>query len=420
MTNLVRTIIFLTAFLPGLSKFAIADEYHYNNMLIGDRASGMGGAYTAISDDATGMYYNPAGIAYVGSKNFSASVNAFYSQTKKYNNVIGSRPFERKSSALLANYFGIVKPVGRFKLGFSYAVPDAVGEDQNQTFTDVSPTTSRFTINLNNKDTTINFGPSVAAEISNDFAVGMTLYAHKRDVQLILNQFLERRDEISQTPTTSQWTNKYFGLSETGVRPVLGLAWSPMEKISLGLSLSKTFLIKATGFNQATCRDDAIAVGCPVSEPLTAKQLPTLTDFTVKRKYPFKAAFGAAYFVDEYLLFSGDLTYHTAVKDLYGDKVATINVALGAEYYPTKKWAVRAGVYTNMANTPNIQVGVTKIEEKINLYGLSLSVTNFSGDASVTLGGSVNYGKGQSQIIGGTSVQDASTSGWLLFLSSSY
>jgi hypothetical protein len=127
------------------------------------------------------------------------------------------------------------------------------------------------------------------------------------------------------------------------------------------------------------------------------------------------------YFANRNLIVSSDLTYHTAVTDpIYGNKVATINAALGSEYYLSKKWAIRAGVFTNMANTPTIQAGSTQFEEQINLYGGSLSVSNFTGSSSVTLGGSVSYGKGKSQITGDTSVQDASTLGWLLFLSSSY
>lgn len=59
-----------------------ADEFHNINQLIGDRATGMGGAYTAVSDDASGLFYNPAGIVYVTDKNFSASVNAFFRRPK--------------------------------------------------------------------------------------------------------------------------------------------------------------------------------------------------------------------------------------------------------------------------------------------------------------------------------------------------
>jgi hypothetical protein len=150
--------------------------------------------------------------------------------------------------------------------------------------------------------------------------------------------------------------------------------------------------------------------------------VPTLTSFDVKRKYPVRAAFGAAYFASSSLLVSTDITYHTAVDDpVFGNKVATLDVAFGSEYYLNKKWAVRAGLFSNVANTPAIQAGVTSIEEHINLYGGSLSFTHFTGDTSVTLGGSISYGTGQAQIgTSSTDVQSASTFGWTMFLSSSY
>jgi long-subunit fatty acid transport protein len=410
-----RGRILLVLSLLGSGEFAAADEFHYNNMLIGDRAAGMGGAYTAISDDATGMYYNPAGIVYVGDKNFSASVNAYYSQTKKYENVFGTQAFERSSSSLLANYFGIVKPFGKYRVGFSYAVPDAVSENQNQQFSNTSPTTSKFTINLNNRDSTYNFGPSFAAEIRDDLSAGLTLYVHQRDKQLILNQFVERTD------TTTNWTNYYFRISETGIKPILGISWAPVEKLSLGLSLSKTFVLNSNTTSQKTCWDTTNLVGlvCTGSSPTV--QLPRPISSDIKRVYPTRIALGAAYFASRDLLVSADWSYHTAVTDpIFGDKVATYNLAVGTEYYLSKKWAVRAGFFTNNANTPNIQTGVTNIEEQINMYGLSLSLTNFSGSSSVTVGGNLNYGKGKSQIINDGSVQDASTLGWLFFLSSSY
>ena len=75
MNIISRSGFLLMLLVAGHSTSVLADEYHYNNMLIGDRASGMGGAYTAVSDDATGMFYNPAAIVYVGDRNFSASVN---------------------------------------------------------------------------------------------------------------------------------------------------------------------------------------------------------------------------------------------------------------------------------------------------------------------------------------------------------
>ncbi len=107
----VLGIFVLCASLAGIAS---ADEFHYNNLIIGDRAIGMGGAYTGVSDDPSGLYYNPAGVVYTTGRNLSASVNAFYSLDKKYNGVIGGLGWERNATALLPNFFGIVQPFGVF------------------------------------------------------------------------------------------------------------------------------------------------------------------------------------------------------------------------------------------------------------------------------------------------------------------
>jgi long-subunit fatty acid transport protein len=418
MKVITRWVNFTMAIMFGFSISTYADEFHYNNILIGDRASGMGGAYTAISDDASGLFYNPAGIVFVTDRNFSASVNAYAAQTKTYDNVIAGKPFVRRSSALLANYFGIVRPVGDFKFGFSYAVPDSVGEDLDLTVNNVAATTPfDFTINLSNRDNTYNYGPSFAASINNDLSVGITLYIHQREVLLIQNQFIARQDD------TNQWTNSYFKLSETGLRPIIGLTWSPVEKLSLGATVSTTILFKSSASLQSTCVDTLTPTNCNATVPTAPVpfQIPTLTSFDAKRKYPVRAAIGAAYFASSNLLLSTDLTYHTAVDDpVFNNKVATLDVAVGSEYYLSKQWAMRAGLFSNVANTPPIQAGVTNIEERINLYGGSLSFTRFTGDSSVTLGGSVSYGAGQAQITTKDEVQTARTFGWTMFLSSSY
>ena len=39
-----------------------ADEGRYQDYALGARALGLGGAYTAISDDPSGVFYNPAGL----------------------------------------------------------------------------------------------------------------------------------------------------------------------------------------------------------------------------------------------------------------------------------------------------------------------------------------------------------------------
>jgi uncharacterized membrane protein YecN with MAPEG domain len=59
-----------------LTAGVTADEYHFVNTFVGDRAAGMGGAYTAIADGPEGMYYNPAGLAFAPTNYVSVSTNA--------------------------------------------------------------------------------------------------------------------------------------------------------------------------------------------------------------------------------------------------------------------------------------------------------------------------------------------------------
>ncbi len=393
---------------------AVADEYHYVNQLIGDRAAGMAGAYTAISDDASGLFYNPAGIMYSTGANMSASVNAYSVQTKKYDNVIGGNGWERKSSSLLPNYFGIIQPVGSGKLGLSYAVPDSINENQDQMFFNVPSSTpgitvTRYVINFNNDDRTYNFGPSYAMELSKTVTLGATLYFHQRTNQIILNQNLQK----NTVPVGYEWSNTYFELNEWGFRPIVGVMWAPLEKLSLGLTASKVMLMRASSQLQVTSA---------TFDSTTGSENFTLENSDAKRKYPLQLRAGAAYFPTSSLLLSGDLSYSSKVTDAdFGDRVAVLNGAIGAEYYYSKTFAIRGGLYTDRANTPKIEAGRFGQAENIDLMGLTGSVSWFTKNTSVTLGGSYAKGDGNAQVLSGSSaVQDVTSEGYTVYISSSY
>jgi len=62
---------------------------------VGPRANAMGGAYTAIANDVSAMYWNPAGIANVN------EVQTLFTYTRMF-------------ADINVNYFGIVFPAGEF------------------------------------------------------------------------------------------------------------------------------------------------------------------------------------------------------------------------------------------------------------------------------------------------------------------
>lgn len=397
-----------------------ADEYHYNNILIGDRAAAMGGAYTAISDDSSGCFYNPAGIVYATGRSLSVSVNAFDYSKKTYKDVLGGNGWERVSSNLQPNYFGIIQPLGQGKVGFSYAVPDSISENQKQTFYNIpgsDPDTSapltitRYVIDVNDTDKTYNFGPSYALKLNDRFSVGATVYVHYRKRELIFNQFINVDDTGDGVNDRYEWNNVYGSQEEWGVKPVLGAMWNPVDKISLGLTVSQNQILSSDTRIQETSRSLASNTGG--SEP--SYSAPSSDD---KREFPYTTTLGLAYFPSERLVMSADVSYFSEVSD---SQKAVVNVAVGTEYYPTERIALRGGLFTNMANTPTLSSGGVNQPEHIDIYGASLSVTHFTRSSSITVGGSYAFGNGEAQIISNSSsIQDAEVQNLTAFVSAGY
>ena len=434
MYKRILSIILIAGWGAFSGSMAMADDYHYANLLIGDRATGMGGAYTAISDDATGLYYNPAGTAYTMGRSISASGNAYYKTDKTYKDVIGGNGWTRKSNALLPNYFGVVQPMGKFKVGFSIAVPESIIEDQSETFHDLElgasikdlpqnagVTISSYIINFNNESNTYNMGPSIAMELTDSMSAGLTLYYYYHKNLSILNQIIKTSND------GYEWTNVYSHLEEKGYRPVLGFMWSPMDKVSVGLALSKTMLLSSDASYQRTLTRDAIAVqvdtngdGIADSISTTTADIPDGQSSTdEKRKYPTLVSLGVAWFASPSLLLTCDVNHYTAVKTELADEVN--NIAVGAEYYVSRNYALRGGFYTDYANTPQVKSDRINQLEHIDLYGGTISMTRFTRNTSVTLGAGYTYGNGKAQIIGdSTYIQKAEVQGLLFFFSSSF
>ncbi|MCR4295482.1 MAG: PorV/PorQ family protein, partial [Elusimicrobia bacterium] len=59
-----------------------AETASFLDIGVGARALGMGGAYTALADDANSLYWNPAGLAKLEKREFTASHAEMYENTR--------------------------------------------------------------------------------------------------------------------------------------------------------------------------------------------------------------------------------------------------------------------------------------------------------------------------------------------------
>ena len=414
----------LTLLMSGLlSSPLLADEYRYTNILVGDRASGMGGAYTAISDDPSGLYYNPAGVAYAPSSSISASVNAYQTTHTTYKAALGgTRDWTRTSSTLLPNFFGIIQPLGDGVLGFSYAVPDNILEDQDQHFTNFASaagTIESYTINFNQNDSTYKFGPSYATSLSDRLSIGATLYYHYRDLQRIQNEYVVLANEHGGG---YEWSNSYFESSEHGLEPRLGVMWSASERVALGASLSRTFILRSQTTLQQTYHIDAHLANGMLAD---AQYHPQTDSHQDKRGFPLNLRLGAAWFYSDRLLLSADYSRHTSNSYQFGGgtitQIAVNDFALGMEYYPYNTLAVRLGAYTSHANTPKIGANSVNQAEHVNMLGITGSLTRYTRNSSLSLGMGYTSGSGRAQLFANTtSYQEVEANSMTVFLSTSY
>lgn len=389
------------------SGAADADEYHYNSVIIGERPAGMGGAYTAVSDDAAGLFHNPAGTVFSFGSNLSVSANAYTTSTKKYNNAAGNYTYARTSENLQPNFFGVVQHTPFGTIGFSYAVQDSMMEDQNQTMSYPTALISEWTINYLKEYNIYDIGPSIAWDVSKDLKLGVTLYLHNKKYKLVNNSYQTYADG------THKWSNSLIRAEEMGVRPIIGALYSPENgKYAVGLTVTQTLLFNSGIYLQTTSKTPS---GAYITNPDFQ-----ITRWSEQTSYPYTAKVGAAFFPSSAMLIAGDISYTSPVTDVWGNREPVVNLALGIEYYTSSSFALRGGLFTDRANTKS--PSNSSSPEHIDLYGVSGSVSYFVKGTSVTIGLTESMGTGRHWI----NADPTATSGTMMmnslmvFLGSSY
>lgn len=75
---MLKKIIITMTFVSFYSyAFCFLENYNNYQYLIGDRAAGLAGAYCALANDSTALWYNPAGLALVKDNKINISTNTY-------------------------------------------------------------------------------------------------------------------------------------------------------------------------------------------------------------------------------------------------------------------------------------------------------------------------------------------------------
>lgn len=101
-----------------------AESASFLNIGVGARGLGMGGAYTALTDDASGLYWNPAGLAGLQKREFAASHAEMFENTR-LDFLAYAHPTSHGTFAAGLTYLSQGKIEGRDSLGRPTAGYDA-------------------------------------------------------------------------------------------------------------------------------------------------------------------------------------------------------------------------------------------------------------------------------------------------------
>ncbi len=376
-------IIFYVLILGIPSLFA-TEPYQNINGFYGERAAGLGGAYTAISDDPSGAYYNPAGLAFSFNDGFSISASNFKNTERKYKNIdTPGQVYTQQSSGFDPNFVGILKSFNSWKFGFSIVNTYNTNYDRADqvNFPLVSPTINQTRNFSKEKYSQILVGPSFAFLITPKLSFGLTLYYLHDTKNIARTQFQQFSDfsYVMRTFIDNRQTN--------GLMPIVGFQYQMTDKISFGLSMRKILVTGGNRLYNEVYTDSLRSAGSNAVDFIegTDKGFTGVESGVISKRPNLVSSipetseirFGTAFFPTSRFLVSFDTIYHSGYKKRSNQdtirvlgsrvnyivqdseireltRVSTLNFAYGMEYYIADTFSILLGGFTNEPNTKPI------------------------------------------------------------------
>ncbi len=398
-------LLLITMAYPSM---VLADIFHYNNTLVGERAMGLGGAYTAIADDASGVFYNPSGMAFAASSEVSGSANAFFRRKIRYKTTIGQDDFfERSKEGTTTPFFGLMQNLKDFHdglvVGFGLYTTDSELKNQNDLIVNPNLGLRRFHRTANVRASTTGFGLGVAQRLNHSFALGGSIHG------IYIDELTQEYQHVTYTDGRYLNQNVRSHLEVTGLEISLGAQYA-LNSLSFGINLKIRSIVEEgfdDGYDLTLNFDDRFTQ--------TYETLPVPLQIFRNNKIeeplghlPLELRMGVAWFVSARLLASFDISYTGEAKegDSRYDRESVTNFATGAEYYITPSVPIRVGLFTNNDARKPVVAGKSNQPDHIDYTGMSLFFVFVQPNSQIAIGTIYQAGSGKAQKTTGSAIQD--------------
>jgi long-chain fatty acid transport protein len=361
-----------------LAQPARADFFNGRNVLIGERATLLAGAFTALSDDASAGYYNPAGLVQAPGFTVSASadVYAFYvlSRTEQVNDAGDRLPLSFVRTVILPSTFALSYRVhprvtvaahvfspDRFRLSAINSIDAAVVARGlgDQPYGGLSRS-ARF-----DQQSTL-YGASAGFAVAEWFSFGASLHYHLAQTsQALASTYFTRPSADGTVPGDQATLLADNEVTSGGLIPQVGVLFRLPAGFRVGASWQCETLMLHSQNSWATTLS-------------TSTQGQLFDSGTVRgdTRYPHRFALGLAWQSPALTLSLDLIAYapldydapHEVFRTEYPDnrhrEDAHFDASLGAEITLSDTFVLRGGLFTNTSSA-----STQFAEERINLYG---------------------------------------------------
>jgi len=382
-------LLVVSALLP--SGYAVAlttQESNFRPYLVGERAAGMGGAFTALADDGSGPYYNPGGLAFVGHSMLSLSGSVYGMVRGVLKDGLGtghdfiySDPNISPVSTSAIMKFGADQSSAN-ALAFSVFIPDALTLDDHSSL-DTSGNYVLYTL----RQQTVWVGPTYSRRFDR-LGIGASAFALVGTETMFIDY--RQGTETAFTTTTGR-----RDMTMVGVVGAIGLRYDISDSLRLGLAYYSPE-IGLYGTRRVFSR---------IETPASSQQV-VLDGLQATPSLPWRASAGFAW-TSGTLTLSADVIVLGAREvhddpnfadrgaDRWVKRNMVVNGAAGIEYVVADSFPLRAGVFTDFASSPSPPNPAYVDTAHVDRYGGSVSIGYSTAHTSSDLGLNVSLGSGQ-------------------------
>ncbi|HEX4381889.1 MAG TPA: thiamine phosphate synthase [Myxococcales bacterium] len=406
---------------------ARADDSRYQDYPVGSRAMALGGAFVALSDDPSGLYYNPAGICDTRKLNVNVSASLYgYEQQTRGSIKLGNGSFTLGNLAqvnVIPGEAGILKGVGKLDergTPFAYGVDVTVPQFRNYG----TDATTPFQTHTLVSDRTFNLAAGIGFRATDTLNLGAA-------VQYQLRLFTTTEDALNVSSSAPDPTVGVYHASANFESGSAVLLVGAKYRLAAGRILPDDEWIfgASLGLPGVPLNNSGqVSVQDVVADPNAAAGSRTTVNIHTSSvssttAIPAMMRIGAAWIRPHRWTLSGQITGHLPAHyerfDLgsqpelsqrlriqdHIDRNAVVDFNLGGEYLLNAEYSLAAGLFTSRTGAPSYKLNAdgslaadSSQLPRVSLYGLTSTLGLIGQHAISRIGVIASYGTGQDAI----------------------